>query len=82
MTWLELKLEAVCSRGRIVRNNGRPRARSAAWSESPAETGTQGMFSLSQAFLMMVSVHRGGGGGRKIPSGALGNILLSSRTLR
>ena len=34
------------------------------------------MFSLSQAFLMMVSVQRGGGGGRKIPSGALGIFSL------
>src|SRR5579859_3258958 len=37
--------------------------------------GMHRMFSLSQLFLMMVSVQRGLGGGRKIPSGAL-NIFF------
>ena len=37
-------------------------------------------FSLSQAFLMMVSVQRGFGGGMKIPSGALETFSVVPKT--
>ena len=38
------------------------------------------MFSLSQAFLTISSVHRGFGGGRKMPSGALGTFSFVPKT--
>jgi hypothetical protein len=42
--------------------------------------GTQRMFSLLQAFLRIVSVQRGLGGGWKIPSGELGMFSLVPKT--
>jgi hypothetical protein len=38
------------------------------------------MFSLSQAFLISVSVQRGFGGGMKMPSGALGIFSFDPKT--
>jgi hypothetical protein len=40
----------------------------------------QVIFSLSQAFLTIVSVHRGFGGGMKTPSGALETFSLVPKT--
>jgi hypothetical protein len=42
--------------------------------------GSQKTFTLSQAFLRIVSVQRGLGGGWKIPSGELGMFSLVPKT--
>jgi hypothetical protein len=42
--------------------------------------GMQIIFSLSQAFFTINSVHRGLGGGRKIPSGALDTFSFVPNT--
>ena len=42
--------------------------------------GMQVIFSWSQAFLMMVSVQRGCGGGRNTPSGELGTFSFDPNT--
>src|ERR1700738_4159989 len=72
MTWLELKFEAVMQPRPHWAQYGQAARPFSGLVRIASREGTQWIFNLSQDFLMMVSVQRGGGGGRKMPSGALG----------